>query len=83
MHTDPKNIKIQSSCQYLFELLGSALVKGEKTINSRLAKRAEMTIQRLGSIKTKKAVVALTKKKIMDEKYNLVCRNRACYICQE
>jgi len=27
MHTDPKSTKIQSSCQYLFAFLGSALVK--------------------------------------------------------
>ncbi len=56
---------------------------GGKTINARLAKRAELTIEGTRSIKTKKAVVSLTKKKIIDEKYNMVCRNRACYICQE
>jgi len=27
MHTDPKSVKIQSSCQFIFALLGSVLLK--------------------------------------------------------
>jgi len=37
MIPDPKNIKIKSSCQYLFELLGSAGVKSARKMLVKLA----------------------------------------------
>jgi hypothetical protein len=37
MCPDPKNIKIKSSCQYLFELLGSAGVKSARKMLVKLA----------------------------------------------
>jgi hypothetical protein len=55
---------------------------GEKTINARLAKQAESSLERIKKFETKKAVVSLTKKKLIDEKYNMVCRNRACFVCR-
>ena len=53
------------------------------SIHTRLAKRAGSEVGSLTSVKSKKTVVLGSKKKIIDEKYKYICRNRTCYICRE
>jgi len=53
---------------------------GPRSINARLAKRAENSIEIVKNLKTKKSVVSHLKKKIIEENYTFICRNRACFI---
>jgi hypothetical protein len=50
-HADPKNVKIQLSCQYLFTLLGSALVKAARRTLMKLTPDVNIIIILLKAIR--------------------------------
>jgi hypothetical protein len=56
---------------------------GLKTINSRLAKRAENCIETVKNFNTKKTMVKNLKQSLINDNYTFICRNRACFICRE
>jgi len=51
------------------------------SINYRLNKRAEASIQEITRSKTKKTLASRMKKSILLEKYSSLCTRRRCFIC--
>ncbi len=51
------------------------------SIEHRLAKRATDSISTLTLFKTKRTLVKRLKEKLINSKYNIICRRRDCFIC--